>query len=102
MLQCQQGTLISSCRVRFSCGGYCAQVCLGTKAGFPDAMLSACRLQSSGARLSHSLLSGHWYDAPWPKTERKTHKGVAFGGSQTATATASTISYSVSFVPGCG
>ena len=50
-LQCQQGTLISSCRVRFSRGGYCAQVCLGTKAGFPDGMLSACRLQSNGARL---------------------------------------------------
>ena len=51
VLQCQQGTLISSCRVRFSRGGYCAQVCLGTKAGFPDGMLSACRLQSNGARL---------------------------------------------------
>jgi len=26
VLQCWQGTLISSCRVRFSCSGYCAQV----------------------------------------------------------------------------
>ena len=52
VLQCQQGTLISSCRVRFSRGGYCAQVCLGTKAGFLDGMLSACRLQSAARGLA--------------------------------------------------
>lgn len=62
----------------------------------PKRAISTCRLQSSGARLSHSLLSGHWYDALWPKAEQRTHQGVAFGDSQTATA--STISHSVPFV----
>lgn len=54
---------------------------LGHEGRFPGRDAIGLPLAVSGARLSHSLLSGHWCDALWPKTEQKAHQGVAFGGS---------------------